>query len=284
MLVGGHAGQRLDAPHAGGDGAFADDAEKPEFARGARVRSAAEFHRVAVERVRVPADLDDADDVAVFVAEELNDARVRLRLLMGNFRPGNAAVGENELVDFPLDFGNLLRRERGGIEVEGQLFVGNEGAFLRDVFPDDAVQREVQQVRRGVVAFDRAAALFVDGDGSFGADGRRLAAFDEMQEDVPAFARVEDFPSAAARGERSRVADLPAHLGVAGRAVEHDGELALAVDDFEHRRFGGKRFVAEEKGRLLRADFGKRDDLLFLGGAGAFPLLRHQRGESFFVR
>ena len=37
------------------------------------VGAAAEFHRVAVERFVAPADLDDADEVAVFVAEELHD-------------------------------------------------------------------------------------------------------------------------------------------------------------------------------------------------------------------
>ena len=134
-----------------------------------------------------------------------------------------------------------------------------------------------------MVALNRAAADFIDNDGGFRADGRRFRAFDEMQEHVPALLRVDDFPSLAARGKRSRVADLPAHFRVARRAVENDGDFAFVVNDFENRRFGGKRFVAEKFRCVLRFDFGKRNDLLFLSGASAFPLLGHKRVERVFV-
>ena len=62
----------FDAPDAGGNGVFADDAEQTDLARRARVRAAAKFHRITIQLPCLAADLDDADDVAVFVAEELH--------------------------------------------------------------------------------------------------------------------------------------------------------------------------------------------------------------------
>ena len=47
--------------------------KKPISPVAAHVRAAAEFHGVTVQLVGVAADLHHADDVAVFVAEELHD-------------------------------------------------------------------------------------------------------------------------------------------------------------------------------------------------------------------
>ena len=44
FAVGFEAGDGFDAADAGGDGAFADDAEQANLAGGAGVRAAAEFH------------------------------------------------------------------------------------------------------------------------------------------------------------------------------------------------------------------------------------------------
>src|ERR1017187_2963508 len=49
-VVSRQARHRFDAADTGGDGAFADDAEQADLARRARVRAAAKFHRIAVER------------------------------------------------------------------------------------------------------------------------------------------------------------------------------------------------------------------------------------------
>jgi hypothetical protein len=59
----GLAGDGFDAARAGGDGHLGDDLDEADFAGGGNVRAAAELAAVA-------ADVDDADELAVFVAEE----------------------------------------------------------------------------------------------------------------------------------------------------------------------------------------------------------------------
>ena len=58
-VVGVQSGDRFDAADAGGDGAFSNDAEESDLTGAAHVRAGAEFHRVAVQRVRLSADLHD---------------------------------------------------------------------------------------------------------------------------------------------------------------------------------------------------------------------------------
>ena len=87
----------------------------------ADVRAGAEFHRPTVEGSGLAADLHDADGVAVFVAEELHDVGAALDGRVRDFAPGHGVVGEDALIDELLDIGQLARRERRAIEVEGQL-------------------------------------------------------------------------------------------------------------------------------------------------------------------
>ena len=70
---GGGAADGFDAADAGGDGAFGFDFEKADVFGVGDVCAAAEFHGIAVEGFVAAADLDDANEVAVFVAEELHD-------------------------------------------------------------------------------------------------------------------------------------------------------------------------------------------------------------------
>src|SRR5581483_9428016 len=131
---------------------FADDAEGADFAGGAGVRAAAKLHGIAVERLGSAADLDDADAVAVFLAEELHDVLAALDFGVGNFRPGDAGVFDDALVDEALDVGDLRGRERLAAEVEGQFVRADVGTLLRGVRADDLVESPMKQVRDGMVA------------------------------------------------------------------------------------------------------------------------------------
>src|SRR5580692_8797925 len=102
----GLAGDGLDAARACGDGAFGHDFHQPDFARGGDMGAAAEFAAIA-------ADIDDADDLAVFVAKE-GEGALRLLVELG-------LVGlDLRIVDYPLvdelfDFEEL--RMRDGLEM-----------------------------------------------------------------------------------------------------------------------------------------------------------------------
>ena len=85
------------------------------------MRAAAKFHRVAVELPGFAADLDDADGVAVFVAEKLHHVLAVLHVGVRDFRPGDAGVFEDAFIDELLDVGDLRGRERRAVEIEGQL-------------------------------------------------------------------------------------------------------------------------------------------------------------------
>ena len=112
VRLGGAAGERLDAPGAGGDGRFAEDVDEAELAGVVDVRAAAEF---GAEEVTVVADLDDADFVAVLVAEEGERAALD-RLAVAGGPPVDFEVVPDLLVGELLDFGEGARgaSARGG--------------------------------------------------------------------------------------------------------------------------------------------------------------------------
>ena len=133
--------------------------------------AAAEFHRVAVQRVAFAADLDDADDLAVFVAEELHDVLAVLDRGVRDLGPGNGHVLFDGAVDHFLHHGDLFCCERRAVEVEAQAVFIDGGALLGGVFGNGFVKRPVEQVGGGVVCFDRAAAGGVELEGDFFAYG-----------------------------------------------------------------------------------------------------------------
>jgi hypothetical protein len=169
-VVGLEAGDGFDAADAGGDGAFTDDAEVADFTSAASVGAAAEFHGVAVEFLRVAADLDDADLVAVFFTEEMGDIAAAFHFGVGNFDPAHRTVFDDAFVHEAFDVADLLRCEWGAVEVEREFFRANVGTFLECVLARDFVQGPVEKVRDGVVTLDGVAAFWFDGDLDFGAD------------------------------------------------------------------------------------------------------------------
>ena len=83
---GGVSADRLDPANPGSDGALTFDFEKSDLTGRGDVSPAAEFHRVTVEGSALAADLDDADFVPVFVAEELHHVGVVLHFGVGEPR------------------------------------------------------------------------------------------------------------------------------------------------------------------------------------------------------
>src|SRR6185503_9786795 len=170
-VVSGETGNGLDAAHAGGNRTLADNAEQADLARGAGVGAAAQFHRITVQRSRLAADLDDADGLAVFLTEELEDVLARLHVGVRDFGPTHAGVFDDALVDELLDVVHLRERERGAVEIKGQLLRTDIGTFLRSLLAHDFVQGPVEQVGDGVVELDGVPARFLDREGNGTADG-----------------------------------------------------------------------------------------------------------------
>ena len=281
-VVGFEPGNGFDTADAGGDGAFADEAEEADLTSVARVGAAAEFHAPAIELVRLAADLHDADEVAILLAEESHDAVVGLGLNVGNFAPGNGIVGDDAFVHESLDVAELLRGERGAVEVEGELVRRDAGALLRGVLADDFMQRPMQNVRDGVVALDGVTTRGIDDEAHGGVHGGCFFAFEEVQPGVADLGGGADREGVCAEDQLTRITDLATHFGVAGGDIEHDGVLVLHRDDFQHAHIGFERVVADELGRSLGFDLADGDNLLvFLASfAGALLLLFHELLEA----
>ena len=148
------AGDRLDAPQVGADRPLADDLHQADVAGRADVRTAAQLDRRP--------GLEHADDVAVLLAEERDRAH-RLGLGLGGLEHARPLVAQRLGVDQLLDLGDLLVGDRLVVrEVEAQPVGADVRAGLLDVIAEHPAQRPVQQVRAGVVAADRLAALDVD--------------------------------------------------------------------------------------------------------------------------
>src|SRR5207248_10977012 len=108
----------LDPARAGADRALAQDREGPDLRGRPHVGAAAELTRVARY-------LDEPNLVAVLLAEEHHRAEPP-RLVDRDDECAHRQVGEDPLVDAPLDFGALLRGERLRVrEVEAQLVRAN---------------------------------------------------------------------------------------------------------------------------------------------------------------
>ena len=129
----------------------------------------AKFLGVAVELVRLAADLDDADDVTVFVAEKLHDIGAAFDRRVDHFFPTNGIVGLDGSIDLFLHRGDLPGCHGGAVEIETQAVFIHRRTLLCGILRHDFVQRPMEQVGGGVVGFDRAAALRVELEGDSGA-------------------------------------------------------------------------------------------------------------------
>ena len=295
VVVGGLSADGLEAAGAGGDCAFGDDLEETDLAGGVDVGAAAQL-------AAVTADVDHADSCAILLAEKGEGALglgVEVCLV---------ALDLGVIEDAPVDDALDLLELRGGDglevrEVEAHAVGGVERAGLAHVGAEHAAQREVEQMRGGVVALDGAAVHHVhtgfhngsderieegggDGRGSFRGCGENAAI---QVGDVVQMAaglvldRVADLHCLALGEEHAAVADLAAHLGVEGRLVEHEVGVVAGADDLGDGDRVGLGFAddvaGEGRGLGLGGGFalgGGDDDFLLGRGAAAGALLLHE--------
>ena len=232
--------------------------------------------------------LHHPDHVAVLVAEE-GDGPQAFSLILGGLEGPHGIVGQDVLVGQGLHPLQVLAADGSVVaEVEAEPVGRDERARLLHVRPQHLSQRPVQQVGGGVVAPDGFASAGVD------AGHRLLAGSDLTFHDTDAVtyqARhgvggVDDLGRAGVAGDRARVADLAARLGVERSPVEEH----LVADDRQHPALGLVVAVADELGGAELGEdlpvgvhrFGRRPRLL-ASVASPAPLLLHGGLEALEV-
>ena len=239
--LGRDAGHREDAPHARGEALLGDDRKAADDAGARDMRAAAELRRLLaprrVERVLEQtrhrrADRDDPHRIGVPLAEDRAESADRLRLFKRRRRRLHGEVLRDRVVDDPVDLREFRRREglRARV-VEAKPIRRDERAALVALGAGDPPQREVQQVRAGVVRLDHRAAVSIDRELRLVAHAKMPALDADLVDDEAAAAlRVEHFEhavlgaafAAAFDPHRTGVADLTAALGVEAGAIEDD--------------------------------------------------------------
>ncbi len=165
-LARGHAGQRLDAAHAGGHAAVGQSEDQADVAGALDVGAAAQFDRPAhgvaagtvgfwpIATTRTSSPYFSPNSARAPEARASSSA-IR-RVVTGEFC-STIVVGD------VLDLLDLLGRHRLGMrEVEPQPVGRHQRALLRDVIAEHLAQRLVQQMRRRMVLADGAAAGVID--------------------------------------------------------------------------------------------------------------------------
>src|SRR5207302_2544728 len=97
------------------------DPERADLTCRFYVSAAAKLHRVAIQFLRLTADLHDANEITVFLSKELLNVFVLLGLSVRNFRPRHRGVLGDLFVHQFFHIALLLRRERCAREVEREL-------------------------------------------------------------------------------------------------------------------------------------------------------------------
>ncbi len=304
MLERRRPGQRLDAPDARARRALGGDREGADIAGLAHMRAAAELDRIGraigpLARAFERAHRHDADLVAVFLAEE------RLRadgtgVVWRHDARGHGAVLPDEGVHLRLDAGDLFGGKRRGVaEIEAQPVGRVERAALCHVIAERAAQRLVQKMRGRMIGADRAAAVVVH-DEARGLPGGDLARLDlgKMHEDARDLAGIGHARAPARRLDHPGIAHLAARLGIKGRLVDGDLDLASLFrprrcDPVPHQRndlaLGAFGIVAEKLGHAVLLGDVEPDRLIGHlarsgpGGARLGLLGRHGRIEPLGI-
>src|SRR5262249_25708268 len=112
------ASDRFNAPSSRRNGFLFHNTKRPDLARRSHVRAAAELHRITIQLARRSADLQDANCVAVFLAEKLNNVLPLFRIGEWNFSPRNRRAIGNLFVHQFFNVPLLLRRERRTRKIE----------------------------------------------------------------------------------------------------------------------------------------------------------------------
>ena len=225
------AGDSLDAPHAGGHPAFADDLEQADVAGARHVRAAAEF--------TAGADVEHAHGVAVLLAEQHHGAGLLRALDVHQPRLGGGVL-QDLLVHTALDLGDLPGRDRGVVgEVEARLLGIHQAALLLHVAAQHLAQRLVHQVRDAVVALGGGAARGVHA-GLYGVAHLQRALLHHAVVAVHVgldLLRVFHAELHAFGIQHAGVAHLAAAFGVERRGVEHHDAALAGLEGIGRRAF-----------------------------------------------
>ena len=144
---------------------LADNAEQADFARGAGVRAAAEFHRVAVQLRRLPPICTTRT-----MSPYLSPKNCMMSLRAFDFRIGQLRSRTRRAFSTIRSFTSRSMSRTcagvsgGAVEIESELVGTDKRPLLRGVAAGHFVQRPVQQMGHGVVALDCGATSTVDGN------------------------------------------------------------------------------------------------------------------------
>ena len=278
-------GQRLEPPHAGRRGAFAQCDESPDVPGAPHMGAAAQLQRIgpqigALARPFQRAHRHHTHLVAIFLAEQ------RLRPdaagIVGRHDPClDRAVLPDEVIHLGFDLLQFGRRHRLRMaEVEPQPVRRVERTALRHMIAQGAAQRLVQKVGRRVVGADLATAAMRHlqlgrltlGDGTFGDLG-------DMNEHPRRFLDIGDLCRAGLGADKACIPNLPAAFGIKGRLVDDDlhgcpgfgrPDRHPVADQRQQLTFGGFGVIAQKLGRAIGLGQFEPDSGI-LGLAGADP-------------
>jgi hypothetical protein len=205
------------------------------------VRAAAELGAEgAMAIVALLRDFDHAHVLAVLVAEEGDDALVE-RVLVPRLALAHGHVVAQLGVHQALRLADLVRRHRlEVVEVEPQAVGRDERARLPDVVAEDATERGLEEMRRGVVAHNVGPADGVDLDAN--AVTLRQPSLDDAGavygERLARVHRVMHLGAAVRAGDRARIPDLTAALGVERRLDEHELDVVAGFGRLDDGALG----------------------------------------------
>ena len=94
--------------------------------------ASAEFHGIAVKGTGRAPDLNDTDEITIFVSEELQNARASFHLRERKLLPTHGGILQNAFVHESVHLRDLFRSHGSAGEVEGQLVRTDEGTLLGD--------------------------------------------------------------------------------------------------------------------------------------------------------
>ena len=139
LLEAQFAGDGFDSADAGGNAAFADQLKRTDLGGVIQMGTAAELNGVA-------AHVDNADGIAVLLAEECSGSQLS-GFLDGHFFRHDVVALQNGVLNDLIDLGKLFGgQSRVMGEVKAQVIGLHQRACLMDMVAQDGGQRLLQQV------------------------------------------------------------------------------------------------------------------------------------------
>ena len=220
-LFGGTTRDSLDAAHAGGHAAFAQDADEAQTAGAVCMTAATEFYAVS--------KLYHADAVTILLAKQGNGAQ-----LLGFCQGHVAMVLQGNIladagIDDALHLTQLLARHLLEVaEVKAQRFGRHERAFLLHMGTEHFAQRLIQQVGGRMIGFTGAAGLQVHTGMEVGR-GIGWQLFGKVDGQVVFALCIKDFHPHIFGFQHTAVSHLTTHFGVEGSNVEYQLVIGLLL-------------------------------------------------------